>query len=92
MLDNEKKVAGIYIRVSTEDQAREGFSKLVDYFRNKVCGLFGNKNQDVYKEMVDDLYSDDFFDDKDYNKIHMKPIVQEKVSTKKERKKEDLEL
>lgn len=25
-LSNEKKVAGIYIRVSTEDQAREGFS------------------------------------------------------------------
>lgn len=44
------------------------------------------------KGVIDDLYSDDFFDDKDYNKIHMKPIVQEKVSTKKERKKEDLEL
>lgn len=26
MNDNEKKIAGIYIRVSTEDQAREGFS------------------------------------------------------------------
>ena len=27
LLDNEeKKVAGLYIRVSTEDQAREGFS------------------------------------------------------------------
>ena len=25
-MDNERKVAGIYIRVSTEDQAREGFS------------------------------------------------------------------
>ena len=25
-MDNEKKVAGLYIRVSTEDQAREGFS------------------------------------------------------------------
>ena len=26
MYDDVKKVAGIYIRVSTEDQAREGFS------------------------------------------------------------------
>jgi len=26
LLNNDKKVAGIYIRVSTEDQAREGFS------------------------------------------------------------------
>ncbi len=25
-MNNEKKVAGLYIRVSTEDQAREGFS------------------------------------------------------------------
>lgn len=34
--------------------------KLVDYLRNKVCGLFGNKNQDIYKEIVDDLH-DNFF-------------------------------
>ena len=26
IMDNERKVAGVYIRVSTEDQAREGFS------------------------------------------------------------------
>lgn len=25
-MNNEKKIAGIYIRVSTEDQAKEGFS------------------------------------------------------------------
>ena len=25
-MDSKKKIAGIYIRVSTEDQAREGFS------------------------------------------------------------------
>ena len=25
MYDNVKKIAGLYIRVSTEDQAREGF-------------------------------------------------------------------
>ncbi len=25
-MNNEKKIAGIYTRVSTEDQAREGFS------------------------------------------------------------------
>ncbi len=77
---------------SLEDKLRqwkEKFNKLVNYFRNKVCGLFGNKNQDVYKEIVDDLYNNDFFDDKDYNKINMKTVVQEKVSTKKERRKDD---
>lgn len=26
-MNEEKKIAGLYIRVSTEDQAREGFSK-----------------------------------------------------------------
>ena len=59
----------------------------MNYFRNKVCGLFGNKNQDVYKEIVDDLYNNDFFDDKDYNKINMKTFVQEKVSYKKKEEK-----
>ena len=62
---------------------------MVDYFRNKVSGLFGNKKQDIYKKIIDDLYSNDFLSDKDYNKIHMKPIVQEKASTKKERRKDD---
>ena len=73
-------------------QWKERFDKLVDYFRNRVCGLFGNKNQEVYKEIVDDLYNNEFFDDKDYNKINMKTVVQEKVSTKKERRKDDFEL
>lgn len=27
---NNKKIAGLYIRVSTEDQAREGFSEVVN--------------------------------------------------------------
>lgn len=26
IMDNERKTAGVYIRVSTEDQTREGFS------------------------------------------------------------------
>ena len=39
------------------------------------------------------MHDNDFFDDKDYNKIYIKPIVQEKTSTKKERKKDnDFEL
>lgn len=71
------------------NQWREKFNKLVNYFRNKISGLFGNKNQDIYKEIIDDLYNNDFFDDKDYNKINMKCIVQEKISSKKERRKDD---
>ena len=39
-----------------ENIESEKFNKLVDYFRSKVCGLFGNKNQEIYKEIVDDLY------------------------------------
>lgn len=89
----EKKINKLELDVfSLEDklnQWREKFKKLVDYFRNKVSGLFGNKKQDIYKKIIDDLYSNDFLSDKDYNKIHMKPIVQEKASTKKERRKDD---
>lgn len=39
--------------------------------------------------MVEDLHDNDFLTNDDYNKIHMKPVVQEKVSTKKERRKDD---
>ena len=30
----EKKIAGIYIRVSTENQAREGFSYSINWFNS----------------------------------------------------------
>lgn len=39
--------------------------------------------------MVEDLHDNDFLTNDDYNKIHMKLVVQEKVSTKKERRKDD---
>lgn len=35
-MNNEKKIAGLYIRVSTEDQAREGFSLPEQEKYNKV--------------------------------------------------------
>ena len=89
----EKKINKLQLDIfSLEDKLRQlrlRFKKLVDYLRNKVCGLFDNKNQDVYKEIVKDLHDNDFLTNDDYNKIHMKPVVQEKVSTKKERKKDD---
>ena len=59
MKDKEKKIAGIYIRVSTEDQAREGFSlseqeeklKLLCQFKGyelfKVYGDAGRSAKDM---------------------------------------------
>ena len=89
----EKKINKLQLEIfSLEDKLRQWrlrFKKLVDYLRNKVCGLFGNKNQDIYKEIVDDLHDNDILTNEDYNKIHMKLVVQEKVSAKKERKKDD---
>ena len=38
-MNEERKVAGIYIRVSTEDQAREGFS-LGEQFEEKQNQLY----------------------------------------------------
>lgn len=81
---------------SLEDKLRQWrlrFKKLIDYLRNKVCGLFDSKNQDIYKEIVADLHDNDFLTKDDYNKIHMRTVDQEKTSTKKERKKDnDFEL
>lgn len=36
-MSDEKKIAGLYIRVSTEDQAREGFSLPEQEKRLRAC-------------------------------------------------------
>ena len=46
-MDNERKTAGVYIRVSTEDQAREGFS--LGEQEEKLLQLCNFKDLEVYK-------------------------------------------
>ena len=46
-MDNERKIAGVYIRVSTEDQAREGFS--LGEQEEKLLALCKFKDLEVYK-------------------------------------------
>lgn len=77
---------------SLEDKSRQWrlrFKKLVDYLRNKVCGLFDSKNQNIYKEIVDDLHNNDFLTNDDYNNIHMKTIIKEVKIDKEQKKKDD---
>lgn len=50
-MDNERKTAGVYIRVSTEDQAREGFS--LGEQKEKLLTLCKFKELDVYKVYED---------------------------------------
>ena len=47
MENEEKKIAGIYIRVSTEDQAREGFS--LGEQEEKLRELCKYKGFEIYK-------------------------------------------
>ena len=50
-MNNEKKVAGLYIRVSTEDQAREGFSLPEQEKRLRaMCEYKGYEIYKVYKD------------------------------------------
>ena len=50
-MNNEKKVAGLYIRVSTEDQAREGFSLPEQRERlEALCKFKGYKIYDYYQD------------------------------------------
>ena len=51
IMDNERKVAGVYIRVSTEDQAREGFS--LGEQEEKLLQLCKFKELEVYKVYKD---------------------------------------
>ena len=50
-MDNERKTAGVYIRVSTEDQAREGFS--LGEQEEKLLQLCNFKDLEVYKVYKD---------------------------------------
>ena len=50
-MDNERKIAGVYIRVSTEDQAREGF--LLGEQEEKLLQLCSFKELEVYKVYKD---------------------------------------
>ena len=50
-MNEEKKIAGLYIRVSTEDQAREGFSLPEQEKRLRaMCEYKGYEIYDVYEE------------------------------------------
>ena len=50
-MKDEKKIAGLYIRVSTEDQAREGFSLPEQEKRLRtMCEYKGYEVFDVYEE------------------------------------------
>ena len=50
-MDNDKKIAGIYIRVSTEDQAREGFSLPEQEKRLRaMCEYKGYEIYKIYKD------------------------------------------
>ena len=46
-MDNERKTAGVYIRVSTENRAREGFS--LGEQKEKLLALCKFKELEVYK-------------------------------------------
>ena len=46
-MDNERKTTGVYIRISTEDQAREGFS--LGEQKEKLLALCKFKELGVYK-------------------------------------------
>lgn len=70
-MNDEKKIAGLYIRVSTEDQAREGFSlpeqekrlrAMCEYKDYEIYKLYKdagisakNDKRPAYQEMLEDV-------------------------------------
>ena len=75
-MNEERKVAGIYIRVSTEDQAREGFS--LGEQKEKLLQLCKFKEYDVFK-----IYEDAGISAKD---IKNHPAFQEMLADMKKGK------
>ena len=75
-MENERKIAGVYIRVSTEDQAREGFS--LGEQEEKLLQLCKFKELEVYK-----VYKDAGVSAKD---MEHRPQFQEMLQDMKEGK------
>ena len=50
-MNNERKISAVYIRVSTEDQAREGFS--LGEQKEKLLQLCAFKGYEVFKVYED---------------------------------------
>ena len=75
-MDNERNIAGVYIRVSTEDQAREGFS--LGEQEEKLLQLCSFKGYEVFK-----VYKDAGVSAKD---MEHRPAFQEMLSDMKKGK------
>ena len=69
-MDNEKKIAGLYIRVSTEDQAREGFS--LPEQEKRLRAMCEYKGYEIYK-----LYKDAGISAKDMNRPAFEKLLQD---------------
>ena len=76
IMDNERSIAAVYIRVSTEDQAREGFS--LGEQKEKLLQLCAFKGYEVFK-----IYEDAGISAKD---MEHRPAFQEMLSDMKEGK------
>ena len=76
IMNEERKVAGIYIRVSTEDQAREGFS--LGEQKEKLLQLCEFKEYEVFK-----VYEDAGISAKD---MEHRPAFQEMLADMKKGK------
>ena len=75
-MNNEKKIAGLYIRVSTEDQAREGFS--LPEQEKRLRAMCEYKGYEIYK-----LYKDAGISAKD---MEHRPKFQEMLKDMKDGK------
>lgn len=75
-MDNERSIAAVYIRVSTEDQAREGFS--LGEQKEKLLQLCAFKGYEVFK-----IYGDAGISAKD---MEHRPAFQEMLSDMKKGK------
>ncbi len=69
-MNNERKVAGLYIRVSTEDQAREGFS--LPEQEKRLRAMCEYKGYKIYK-----LYKDAGISAKDMNRPAFEELLQD---------------
>jgi len=75
-MNEEKKICGIYTRVSTEDQAREGFSLPEQRERlEAMCKFKGYEIYDYYEDVVEPLVSKEMWENCQVQKKKILEII-----------------
>lgn len=63
----------------TIDYWKDKFHKVIEFIRDKIFGIFENKDNDLYKNIADNLFINAIMDEKNIHVLLIKKINQEMI-------------